>query len=112
MTNGQADIRTPVVGSGATIGRQRGPLPGMVQNPSLNNAARTGRATEDETLLSRPELSHPGGIDFTEHRSLARAAIMGEFVHGFDALAQYRPRRHHLRLGARARTTIPIIRTP
>jgi uncharacterized protein (TIGR00730 family) len=90
-TNGQSDIRTPVVGSSATIGGQRRPLPGMVQNPSLNNAARTGRATEDETLLSRPELSHPGGIDFTETDPWRVFRIMGEFVHGIDVLAHIGP---------------------
>ena len=89
--NGQSDIRTPAVGPGATIGQQRRPLSGMAQNPSLNNAARTGRATEDETLLSRPELSHPGGIDFTETDPWRVLRMMGEFVHGIDVLAHIGP---------------------
>jgi uncharacterized protein (TIGR00730 family) len=88
---GQTDIRTPQVGPGATIGAQRHPLPGMEPNPTLNNAARTGRATEDETLLSRPELSRPGSIDFTETDPWRVFRIMGEFVHGIDVLAHIGP---------------------
>jgi uncharacterized protein (TIGR00730 family) len=89
--NGQSDIRTPLVGPGATIGAQRPPGPGMEPNPTLNNAARTGRATEDETLLSRPELSRPGSIDFTETDPWRVFRIMGEVVHGIDVLAHIGP---------------------
>ncbi|MGI8587013.1 MAG: TIGR00730 family Rossman fold protein [Chloroflexia bacterium] len=78
-------------GPGKTIG-QRAPMQGGTEpNPSLNNAARTGRATEDESLLSRPELTRPGGLDFTETDPWRVLRIMGEFVHGFDMLAHIGP---------------------
>lgn len=53
-------------------------------NVSLNRAARTGERTQDEQLLVRstgPEAAHLAGDPWRVLR------IQGEFVHGFDALA-------------------------
>src|SRR5260370_21546004 len=64
-----------------------------VPNPSLSRAARTGEATEDELLLERPKLPHPvpripAHADFTRGDPWRVLRIMGEYVHGFDALAE------------------------
>src|SRR6266478_4341377 len=64
-----------------------------VPNPSLSRAARTGKATEDELLLERPKLPHPvpripAHADFTRGDPWRVLRIMGEYVHGFDALAE------------------------
>jgi uncharacterized protein (TIGR00730 family) len=57
-------------------------------NPSLSRAARTGRPTEDEQLLVRPE----GDLAAFTHSDPWRVLrIMGEFVDGFDALADVGP---------------------
>ncbi|HEV3259237.1 MAG TPA: TIGR00730 family Rossman fold protein [Gemmataceae bacterium] len=62
-------------------------------NPSLSRAARTGEATEDELLLQRPK--HPRPVprvpalaNFTREDPWRVLRIMGEYVHGFDALAE------------------------
>jgi uncharacterized protein (TIGR00730 family) len=57
-------------------------------NPSLSRAARTGRPTEDEQLLVRP--AGPATA-FTHTDPWRVLRIMGEFVHGFDALADVGP---------------------
>ena len=54
-------------------------------SPSLNRAARTGRRTEDERLLETPQPDH-GEFTHTDPWRVLR--IMGEFVEGFDALAE------------------------
>jgi len=64
-----------------------------VPNPSLSRAARTGEATEDELLLERPKLPHPiprmpEHAEFTRGDPWRVLRIMGEYVHGFDALAE------------------------
>src|SRR5436190_3315429 len=64
-----------------------------VPNPSLSRAARTGEATEDELLLERPKLPRPvpripAHADFTRGDPWRVLRIMGEYVHGFDALAE------------------------
>src|SRR5947207_11137577 len=64
-----------------------------VPNPSLSRAARTGEATQDELLLERPKLPHPvpripAHADFTRGDPWRVLRIMGEYVHGFDALAE------------------------
>jgi uncharacterized protein (TIGR00730 family) len=64
-----------------------------VPNPSLNRAARTGKATEDELLLERPKLPHPtprmpARAEFTRGDPWRVLRILGEYVHGFDALAE------------------------
>src|SRR5688500_8684518 len=53
-------------------------------NPSLSRAARAGRPTEDEQLFVRPE---PEAAAFTHTDPWRVLRIMGEFVTGFDAMA-------------------------
>jgi uncharacterized protein (TIGR00730 family) len=65
----------------------------LVPNPSLSSAARTGKATEDELLLQRPrgrrpEPRDPAQAEFTRGDPWRVLRIMGEYVHGFDALAE------------------------
>src|ERR1700740_826822 len=69
------------------------PPPGHILNVSLSRTARTGQATEDELLLQRPK--HPKPVprapaqaEFTHGDPWRVLRIMGEFVHGFDALAE------------------------
>jgi uncharacterized protein (TIGR00730 family) len=64
-----------------------------IPNPSLSRVARTGEATEDELLLQRPK--HPAPMprvpalaDFTRGDPWRILRITGEYVHGFDALAE------------------------
>jgi uncharacterized protein (TIGR00730 family) len=57
-------------------------------NPSLNLAARTGRRTEDEELLVRPDGAAAAFLHSEPWRVLR---IMGEFVAGFEALAEIGP---------------------
>jgi uncharacterized protein (TIGR00730 family) len=52
-------------------------------NPELNSAAQTGRHTEDERLLESPSFDN----DFTRTDTWKVFRIMGEFVEGFDTLA-------------------------
>jgi uncharacterized protein (TIGR00730 family) len=59
-----------------------------VDNVSLNKAARTGRRTEDERLLSSPP---PEQKLFTHTDPWRVMRIMGEFVEGFDDLAELGP---------------------
>jgi uncharacterized protein (TIGR00730 family) len=66
---------------------------GGVPNPSLNRAARTGKPTEDEQLLQRPRLHeprprNPALAEFTRGDPWRVLRITGEFVAGFDALAE------------------------
>ncbi|HET6233071.1 MAG TPA: TIGR00730 family Rossman fold protein [Longimicrobiaceae bacterium] len=56
-------------------------------NPSLNRAARSGKATEDERLLVSPAATEHEQ-DFTSSDPWRVFRIMGEFVEGFDALAK------------------------
>src|SRR5690349_11290834 len=67
--------------------------PPLIPNISLSRAARTGESTEDELLLQRPR--HPSPLprapaqaEFTRHDPWRVLRIMGEYVHGFDALAE------------------------
>jgi uncharacterized protein (TIGR00730 family) len=65
----------------------------LVPNLSLNRAARTGKPTEDELLLQRPTPAEPRPrapehAAFTHDDPWRVLRIMGEFVHGFDALAE------------------------
>jgi uncharacterized protein (TIGR00730 family) len=55
---------------------------------SLNRAALSGRATEDERLLATPR---PSQEPFTHSDPWRVLRIMGEFVEGFDALANLGP---------------------
>ncbi len=59
--------------------------PRTVDNPNLNRAARTGKRTEDERLLEGPE---PNITPFHKTDTWRVMRIMGEFVEGFDALAE------------------------
>jgi uncharacterized protein (TIGR00730 family) len=66
---------------------------GLLPNPSLNRSARTGEATEDELLLERPRRPQPVPrvpelAEFTRGDPWRVLRIMGEYVHGFDALAE------------------------
>jgi uncharacterized protein (TIGR00730 family) len=56
--------------------------------PSLNRAARAGQPTEDEQLLAPPP---PEQVLFTQTDPWRVMRIMGEFVEGFDALAEVGP---------------------
>ncbi|MCB9009802.1 MAG: TIGR00730 family Rossman fold protein [Ardenticatenaceae bacterium] len=56
-----------------------------VDNPNINRAARLGWRTEDERLLAGPEL---GETPFYKTDTWRVMRIMGEFVEGFDALAE------------------------
>jgi uncharacterized protein (TIGR00730 family) len=62
-------------------------------NASLNLAARTGRPTEDEQLLVSPnQRAQPQHqADFTHTDPWRVLRIQGEFVAGFDALADVGP---------------------
>src|SRR5690348_16032891 len=64
---------------------------GMVPNPTLNRAPRAGRKTEDEQLLSRPELDEPQVADFTRTDPWRVLRINAEIVEGIDVLAQLGP---------------------
>lgn len=64
-----------------------------IPNVSLSRAARAGEKTEDEKLLERPLPSVPvarvpGQAEFTRGDPWRVLRIMGEYVHGFDALAE------------------------
>lgn len=64
------------------------PLPTVARQireaPAINRAAHTGRPTEDEKLL---EHVRPDRVDFTRTDPWRVLRITGEFVEGFDALA-------------------------
>lgn len=57
-------------------------------NANLNRSARLGRVTEDEILLSPPSAQ---SIPFTKTDTWRVLRIMGEFVEGFEALADIGP---------------------
>ena len=56
-----------------------------IDNATINRASRSGRRTEDERLLAGPAL---GGTPFYKTDTWRVMRIMGEFVEGFDALAE------------------------
>ena len=67
--------------------------PKMIPNVSLNRAARAGGPTEDEKLLERPKQPSPvarvpAQAEFTNGDPWRVLRIMGEYVAGFDALAE------------------------
>ncbi|MCB0008911.1 MAG: TIGR00730 family Rossman fold protein [Anaerolineales bacterium] len=56
-------------------------------HPTLNRAARTGQPTQDQQLLA-----HPGSaVPFNKTDTWRVFRIMGEFVEGFDTLADMGP---------------------
>jgi uncharacterized protein (TIGR00730 family) len=64
-----------------------------IPNLSLSRAARAQERTEDELLLERrkhvqPVPRVPAQAEFTHGDTWRVLRIMGEFVHGFDALAE------------------------
>jgi hypothetical protein len=59
-----------------------------IPDPSLNRAARTGQRTQDEQLLRPPPREQ---VLFTETDPWRVLRIQGEFVEGFDALAELGP---------------------
>src|SRR5688572_26762826 len=64
-----------------------------IPNVSLSRAARAGEKTEDELLLQRPKHARPvpraaEQAAFTRDDPWRVLRIMGEYVHGFDALAE------------------------
>ena len=74
---------------------QRGQQAPLQPNPSINRAARSGRPTEDEQLLTSPATTQhmlgPFAFDFTSSDPWRVLRIQGEFVHGFDTLAHIGP---------------------
>src|SRR5207244_4052675 len=67
--------------------------PAAIPNVSLSRTARSGEHTEDELLLQRPK--HPRPVprikelgEFTHGDPWRVLRIMGEYVHGFDSLAE------------------------
>jgi uncharacterized protein (TIGR00730 family) len=54
-------------------------------DPSLSRGARSERPTEDERLLAPPP---PGPVEFRQTDTWRVLRIMGEFVEGFEALAE------------------------
>lgn len=65
--------------------------PRPVENPTLNRAARMGNATEDEQLLQSPSAAPRRAADFVHTDPWRVFRIMGEFVEGFDSLANVGP---------------------
>jgi uncharacterized protein (TIGR00730 family) len=57
-------------------------------SPTLNRPARSGKPTEDQELLATPD---PEQARFTHTDPWRVLRIMGEFVEGFDALADLGP---------------------
>lgn len=57
-------------------------------SPAINRAARRGEATQDEKLLAEPRPDRP---DFTQSDPWRVMRIQGEFVAGFEALANIGP---------------------
>ncbi|HEV2146327.1 MAG TPA: TIGR00730 family Rossman fold protein [Longimicrobiaceae bacterium] len=56
-------------------------------SPSVSRAARIGATTEDERLLESPTVTPAPAFDFTHSDPWRVFRIMGEFVEGFDTLA-------------------------
>jgi len=64
---------------------------GMVPNPTLNRAAHLGRPTEDRKLLTWTDADRARAAAFTHGDPWRVLRITGEFVAGFDALAEIGP---------------------
>jgi uncharacterized protein (TIGR00730 family) len=64
---------------------------GLIPNPTINRAARAGRPTEDRKLLTWTDQDRAEAAAFTHGDPWRVMRIMGEFVAGFDALAEVGP---------------------
>ena len=73
--------KTPKAPSGAT----------MIPNPTINRAARSGRPTEDRLLFTWTDEDRERAAAFTHSDPWRVLRITGEFVAGFDALADIGP---------------------
>ncbi|CAA9576085.1 MAG: LOG family protein [uncultured Thermomicrobiales bacterium] len=83
------DPRSGRTGNGRATPEPGGPAErGMLPNPTLDRAARAGRPTEDRKLLAGAGRALGGTTPFTESDPWRVMRITGEFVHGFDALAE------------------------
>ena len=78
----KAAPRKPLTPSSQDLQAWNAPLK---PNITLNRANRMGTPTEDEELLRKPE---PTPTDFTRSDTWRVLRIQGEFVHGFDTLAE------------------------
>jgi uncharacterized protein (TIGR00730 family) len=65
--------------------------PKMVPNPTINRAARSGKPTEDSLLLCWSDEDRTRAAAFTHSDTWRVLRITGEFVAGFDALAEVGP---------------------
>ena len=63
----------------------------MIPNPTINVAARTGKPTEDSLLFAWDQELRDRAAAFTHSDTWRVLRIMGEFVAGFDALAEVGP---------------------
>jgi hypothetical protein len=63
----------------------------MIPNPTLSRAARLGQPTEDRMLLTWTDADRARAAAFTHSDPWRVMRITGEFVAGFDALAQLGP---------------------
>jgi len=63
----------------------------MIPNPTINRAARSGRPTEDSLLLRWSDEDRANAAAFTHSDTWRVLRITGEFVSGFDALAEIGP---------------------
>jgi hypothetical protein len=64
---------------------------GLLPNPSLNRAARAGLPTEDRKLLAWTDADRARAAEFTHGDPWRVLRIMGEFVTGFETLAEIGP---------------------
>jgi uncharacterized protein (TIGR00730 family) len=72
-------------------GSRSGDREPLLPNPSLNLAAKTGRPTEDSLLFAWDQELRERAAAFTHSDTWRVLRIMGEFVSGFDALAEIGP---------------------
>jgi len=63
----------------------------LIPNPWINRAARTGKPTEDSLLFNLPQEQRLRDATFTQSDTWRVLRITGEFVSGFDALADVGP---------------------
>ena len=63
----------------------------MIPNPTLSRSAKRGRRTEDEKFLRWTDEDRRRAAEFTHTDTWRVLRIMGEFVEGFDELADIGP---------------------